>query len=30
MRQLKISKQITGRDSLAIEKYLQEIQLKYM
>ena len=25
MRQLKISKQITGRDSLAIEKYLQEI-----
>ena len=25
MRQLKISKQITGRDSFSIEKYLQEI-----
>ena len=25
MRQLKISKQITGRDSISIEKYLQEI-----
>ena len=25
MRQLKISRQITGRDSVAIDKYLQEI-----
>ena len=25
MRQLKITKQITGRESYAIEKYLQEI-----